>query len=290
MSEATGASHGDLEALAAALGEAPAAETSQAPWGDPRAMTRALGEVRSRFGDMAVISESPRSARALLTFRAGGGALRFMDLKYACYALVRPNAWDGRRLLDDARLLAELLGQVDRWLAQPRRFRQCYRGLLASYFACPEYLGAGGPNGSGAAPGRQGWERLRDYLQRARPGVAASMPALDWTEALAAHPAILGDQPWRAATMAAAVPGEADALWDKLCCQLNAPPSWSEAMALQGILEALGEADPACFPQQATAFAARLEAPREPPLAPAFIKGCRERLAGLRRAAGLAPG
>lgn len=283
MSGAIAASGDDLEALAAALSEVPAATAGQAPWGDPRAMTRALGEVRSRFGDMAVISESPRSARALLAFRAGGGgSLRFMDLKYACYALVRPNAWDGRRLLDDARLLAELLRQVDVWLEQPRRFRQCYRGLLASYFACPEYLWQEDP---AALPGYRGWATLQEYLCRHRPSVAASTPALDWTQALAACPAILQAHPW--AALAEAEPATAAARWESLCRQLNTPASWSQPVAWAERLEILCRLDDATFRQQAKAFQEELASTEEPPLPPAFLKHCRQRLAERARATGL---
>lgn len=273
----------DLDHLAAALMTPPAADAAPTVWGDPRAMTRALGEVRSRFGDMAVISESPRSARALLAFRAGGGTLRFMDLKYACYALVRPNAWDGRRLLDDARLLAELLRQVDGWLDQPRRFRQCYRGLLASYFACPEYLWADTP---GTDPGHRGWQALQDYLGRHRPTVAASTPALDWTQALAAFPAILQARPW--AAVAEAEPATAAARWESLCRQLNAPDAWSQPVAWADRLEILCRLDDPAFRQQAQAFQEELAAP-EAPLPPALLKRCRQRLAERARAAGLNP-
>ena len=275
----------DLDHLAAALMAPGAADTTPTVWGDPRAMTRALGEVRSRFGDMAVISESPRSARALLAFRAGGGALRFMDLKYACYALVRPNAWDGRRLLDDARLLAELLRQVDGWSDQPRRFRQCYRGLLASYFACPEYLWAHALDTPGTDPGHRGWQALQEYLCRHRPSVAASTPPLDWTQALAAFPAILQARPW--AALAGAEPATVAARWESLCRQLNTPDSWSLPVALADRLEALCRLDDAAFRQQARAFQEEFATLDPAPLPPALLKRCRQRLAERAQAAGL---
>ncbi|MDE2585359.1 MAG: hypothetical protein KGN39_08160 [Betaproteobacteria bacterium] len=272
----------DLDDLTAALMPPPATAPGTTAWGDPRAMTRALGEVRSRFGDMAVISESPRSARALLAFRAGGGgSMRFMDLKYACYALVRPNAWDGRRLLDDARLLAELLRQVDGWLEQPRRFRQCYRGLLASYFACPEYLWAE----PSADPGFRGWQALQQYLGRHQPAVAASTPALDWTQALGAFPAMLQARPW--ATLAETEATTAAARWESLCRQLNVPASWSQPMAWAGRLEILCRLDDPTFRQQAKAFQEELASAEEPPLPPAFLKHCRRRLAERARTTGL---
>lgn len=162
---------GDLDYLALQLG----APSSHLEADDPTAqppMTRALQRIRLAFGDAEALAASPRSARAQLAFRSGN-ALRFIDLKYLCHAVNRPNAWDGRRLLEDPRLLQQLLAQVDAWQAQPRRFRQCYRGLLAAY---------------GSAQPSPGREHLGRYLRRHRDPVARSQPPLEWTRELASHP------------------------------------------------------------------------------------------------------
>lgn len=164
----------DLQALALALGEpCPRLDPAADP-ANPAPMTRALQRIRLAFGDSGALAASPRSARALLAFRSGD-RLRFIDLKYLCHAVDRPNPWDGRRLLQDAQLLQRLLQQVDAWQGEPRRFRQCYRGLLQAY------------SGAAAGPGRT---LLGDYLRRYRQYVAASQPPLEWTRELARHPAL----------------------------------------------------------------------------------------------------
>lgn len=139
-------------------------------------LSNPLQRLRLAFGDSGALAASPRSARAQLAFRSGQ-PLRFIDLKYLCHAANRPNAWDGRRLLDDPRLLAQLLRQVAVWLPQLRRFRQCYRGLLAAYQSCE-------------SPQAAGPVALADFLRVHRQAVAQSLPPLEWTRALAAEAAI----------------------------------------------------------------------------------------------------
>lgn len=171
----------DLEALARALGQAAPAlgESSN----EIAPMSRALQRLHLAFGDSTALAASPRAARALLAFRSGE-ELRFIDLKHLCHAAGQPNPWDGRRLLEDGRLLEQLLLRVERWGAEPRRFRQCYRGLLLAAREAQE------------GPGRR---QLLAYLERHRTLVAGSQPALGWTRALAGDAPLLAPPPETAA-------------------------------------------------------------------------------------------
>jgi len=143
------------------------------PPGQPP-MQRTLQRVRLAFGTGRDLAATPRATRAMLAFRSGQ-KLSFVDLKYLCHGAQRPNPWDGRRLLDDTGLLARLLQEVERWSVQPRRFRQCYRGLLLAL----EQM---------AGKGLAGEFLLRDFLQRHRQAVVQSRPALAWTRTLAKQP------------------------------------------------------------------------------------------------------
>jgi hypothetical protein len=165
----------DLEALARQLACHAAQPSLVEGNGHHTPLSSQLQRLRLAFGDSGALAASPRSARAQLAFRSGQ-PLRFIDLKYLCHAANRPNAWDGRRLLDDPRLLAQLLRQVVAWLPQMRRFRQCYRGLLVAYRSC-EMPQAVGP------------AALAKFLQAHQQAVAQSVPALEWTRTLAAEAA-----------------------------------------------------------------------------------------------------
>lgn len=167
MTHAVSDAGDDLEHLTRAL-----AVTASPPLGKPETMTRALERVRAAFE--FPLADSPRAARALLAFRSST-TLAFVDLKYLCHALGRPNAWDGRRLLEDQALVERLLQQVETWRPELRRFRQCYRGLLESYRASAQAPG----------PGRQ---HLATYLERHRQAVATSQPPLAWTRGLMESP------------------------------------------------------------------------------------------------------
>lgn len=216
----------DLEQLDFALTGIMAGREGGASWGDPTAMARALGAVRRAFGDMEALAASPRGARGVLALRVTGGHPGYLDIKYACYGIARNSGWDGRRPLDDERLVHSLLQQVDGLQAVSRRFRQCYRGLLTGYFACPAYLEAA-PAGD---PGYPNWLLLRRYLQAHLPQVAESRPALAWAETLGRYPEFLGQDPaapWAEALLA----GEAGE-WNTLCRHLDLPPTWSVRVAL----------------------------------------------------------
>lgn len=104
-----------------------------ADWREPLAMPAALGRVRQAFADRQAERAGPRTNRSLLAFRMAPQGVGFVDLKLVCRALARPADWQQRRLIDDERLFAQLLAQVDALRPQPRRYQACRRALLAAW-------------------------------------------------------------------------------------------------------------------------------------------------------------
>jgi hypothetical protein len=72
----------------------------------------------------------PRLAHGVLAFRIQGRNTPYPDLKYACYGIALSTDWEGRRLLDDDRLVDELLHTVANLrLSHPTQFAACCRAL-----------------------------------------------------------------------------------------------------------------------------------------------------------------
>lgn len=79
----------------------------------------------------------PRLAHGVLAFRVQGQRTPYPDLKYACYGVALATDWAGRRLIDDERLIDELLHAVSALrLTQPTRFHACCRALQHAWHLC----------------------------------------------------------------------------------------------------------------------------------------------------------
>ncbi|HSI60653.1 MAG TPA: EH signature domain-containing protein [Ideonella sp.] len=168
----------------------------QAPAWEPPAPARceALADViaglerRVQAGSGApVAAELQRSA--VQRFWADPRLHSLKDARQVCFGLALAPAPQAPRLIEDARRLAALLAQVDRWREQPRHFRRAYQGLLHSYFG----YDAKAPSASPA--GRSNWEQLRRYLdERCRHTVAATHNP-DWVPLLLRSRHLFGEQP-----------------------------------------------------------------------------------------------
>lgn len=136
----------ELQTLQRALAACFAGRPRLTGWGDVPVMRQSLEAVNQAFGRQLSRQTEARIGRALLAFAQGdaaappgqalSGPAAFLDLKYACYGLMRPLHWGrygGDRILDHAALLAHLLHAVESWQHDARRYRQCLRGLLAGY-------------------------------------------------------------------------------------------------------------------------------------------------------------
>lgn len=102
---------------------------ADACWRDPHSMTAALARIRHRFGDRLHERSGSRTNRCLLAFRLTPDRVPHADLKLICRAIARPADWSQRRLIDDDRLLAALLAQVDALRPHPHRHLACLRAL-----------------------------------------------------------------------------------------------------------------------------------------------------------------
>lgn len=102
---------------------------------DPAAL-QALAAARQRLAPPRGHRALPRIAQGILAFRLLGRQTPYPDLKYACYGIARPTDWEGRLLLDDARLCDELLAAVAALAARrPWVHVACCKGLAAAWAA-----------------------------------------------------------------------------------------------------------------------------------------------------------
>jgi len=154
------------------------------PFGQPQLMTMAKAEVRKVFDTMTSNLSERSIAKVLSEYRNSGSLSSFLDLKYACRG-VGQGLTDGWCLFDDDRLFFKLLDQVKVLLPEPRRFRKCYQGLLASYLSYAIF----------ESESKKNWEHLRGYLAEHLRYAKKAMPASSWLTLLEEHKNLLGSKP-----------------------------------------------------------------------------------------------
>lgn len=131
---------------------------------DPAAL-QSLAAARQRLAPPRGHRALPRIAQGILAFRLLGRQTPYPDLKYACYGIARPTDWEGRRLLDDARLCGELLAAVGALaVRRPWVYAACCRGLAAAWAADIAPV----RDGSGAGT-RRNIDLLAEFLRRCPP-------------------------------------------------------------------------------------------------------------------------
>lgn len=93
------------------------------------------------------------------------------------------------RLIEDADRFQSLLNCVDGFRHEPRRYRRCYRGLLASYFFYD-------PNGADArGDGKSDWLKLRTYLHERIENILADGVTPTWVTSIREHRNLLTAEP-----------------------------------------------------------------------------------------------
>jgi len=119
-----------------------------------------------------LVFESPREAR----FTCWGAATQYGSEKYS--------------LIEDDKIFPLMISLIDNYISDPKGFRRCYRGLLASYFGYdPENVDAKGS-------GKRNWQILRQYLQDKTELVQShELAAPDWVNAIVEHLNLLSDTP-----------------------------------------------------------------------------------------------
>lgn len=175
----------DLDQLRDTLDRALRNKVRVAGWGEPELLTDKLNAIRLAFNRPDAIVSARSVARSLLAFRLSRSLPTFHELKAACHGLSREADWGGRRMIEEDVLFTNLLRQVDAYADDSRRYRKCYRGLLASYFGYPMLSRAG------TVPGRANWEKLRAYLVANLPRLSLPEPMPQWVETLSQHRRLL---------------------------------------------------------------------------------------------------
>lgn len=141
---------------------------------DPEALAR-IAAVREAFSPPRGHRSLSRVSRGVMAFRLAGREAAFADLKYACYGVARPTDWEGRILLADP-LLDQLLAAVDGLRSRPRRYCECYRGLLTAWLADV----ATDKAFYGAAFLRSGVAKLEAFIEAGRVELAGAPRQSPW--------------------------------------------------------------------------------------------------------------
>jgi len=152
-------------------------------------MTRTLHVLRLARDRRHESAPPPGATQALFAFRMGHPAPHFLALKRLCANAAQAAGWDSRRLIDDPRLFAVLLQQVESLAADQQRFGKCYRALLASYFAYPAL------SSEASAVGRGNWQTLGVFLRRHLDAVCAAVGNGRWACTLRENAGLLDHPP-----------------------------------------------------------------------------------------------
>lgn len=158
-----GAPNGALERLRHALHQALAGRPKSSAALFPKtAGTRLLAAIQA-IGPGRGHRHPPHVAHGVMAFRLHGPETPAPELKYACYGIARQVDWDGRRLIDEPRKIAELLAALSALAllknGQPP-FRDCCRGLLAAWQESAEERAR-----DEAAGDANRWQALGEFLQ-----------------------------------------------------------------------------------------------------------------------------
>jgi hypothetical protein len=114
----------------------------------------------------------------------------FRDARLVSFGLTLPPDPGVPPLIEDTKRFLAVLSGLERFVSDPRRFRRCYQGLAASYFAY-----------DGQAPatvesGKTNWLRLRDYLGEHASKLTDDSPVTpSWVEGIHANPELFNDSP-----------------------------------------------------------------------------------------------
>lgn len=147
------------QALQQALGGRPKGAGALFPKG---ANARLLAAIQA-IGPARGHRHPPHVAHGVMAFRLRGPETPAPELKYACYGIARQVDWDGRRLIDEPRRIADLLGAIAALAARPAdtpAFRDCCRGLLAAWRESTDERAADAGAGDDAR-----WQAVGEFLR-----------------------------------------------------------------------------------------------------------------------------
>jgi hypothetical protein len=126
---------------------------------------------------------------ALLRFHSTGTLANLKEARLVCHGLLTPIGPKRLRIIDSHRLFLSLLKEVSQYINEPRKFRRCYRGLLASYFAFDP------DEDNEEASSLANWHQLRRYLNLHLLDTQCAGTHPDWLRVLNEHLNLLTEQP-----------------------------------------------------------------------------------------------
>ncbi len=113
----------------------------------------------------------------------------FADARLVCYGCAETVGEQSYRLIEDSKRFPRMLECVDEWRSEPRPFRRCYRGLLASYFSYDPQAD------ETPDAGRKNWGTLQTYLRNRIRSLDGTGVQQDWTLALKEHANLVSEDP-----------------------------------------------------------------------------------------------
>ena len=102
----------------------------QLDWNMPENMNQVLEKIRKTFPAYSMVAKAQRIARSVQALRLVGEKLDFVRLKYVCYGLASGLDWEGRRLIDDEKLIVLILKTIEKRCNDKRRWKVCLEGLF----------------------------------------------------------------------------------------------------------------------------------------------------------------
>jgi hypothetical protein len=159
--------------------------------GDTSGITREVAKLRKWLNDNREAHiRSDHLQAALLKFRSCGGKeeLAFPELRLVCAASPMTVMLGAKPfcLLADGDLVTQLLWQVSRFDAEPRRLRRLFRGLMNCYF---------GTDPEESAQKAKGCNRLGTFLRERVDKLSAGATQPRWVEIIQEHRNLLESEP-----------------------------------------------------------------------------------------------
>lgn len=111
------------------------------------------------------------------------------DARLVSFGLCLPITRNGPCLMEDAERFPVLLVSLGQWETQPRRYRRCFQGLVAAYFAYDAYHPAT------PVMGVENWATLRTYLATHLRQIDGGGINPDWVTCVRKHQNLFGVAP-----------------------------------------------------------------------------------------------
>ncbi len=178
-----------VELLKSKINTAMFANTTFESLGTPGLMSKVLADVKLAFDAPRDTLPSRSVTLTLFSFRSSGKLQTFLDVKYVCFGIGQSIGDDQWSLLNDSLLFKKLLGLVDKYQPEPRRFRKCYQGLLSGYFSYPCH------SNNISDDGRVNWKFLRNYLDKRLTAALSGTSGGSWLTILDEHANLLKEKP-----------------------------------------------------------------------------------------------